>query len=99
MKKEFPVCPAELQSILSKELADLSLRYMIAMYWQGRSDKIPSPLMPLLDWLTRNGLPQGVSSSWSGFSHNQTSFVDMDHQSLLNHAMAFSEMACREAKK
>jgi hypothetical protein len=84
-------CPAELRNKLERELSSDGLRYMLAMYWQGRTDKISSGLTELLEWLTVNGLPAEVADTWTGCRPGQKSaFFGMDHQELLNKALGFA---------
>lgn len=83
-------CPPHLTLILAAELSAGNLRYMLSMYWQGRADKISMTLRPMLDWLTKNGLPADVASTWSQFEPGQIAFKDQDHQKLLEVAMVFA---------
>jgi len=83
-------CPVELRTLLDEELASLGLRYMLAMYWRGRSDKIPTRLLPLLQWITVNSLPDDVAATWVEFEPGKTAFKNRDHQSLLDSAMGFA---------
>lgn len=90
MKNGISICPVELRSLLEAELVSSDLRYMLAMYWQGRSDKIPERLFPLLEWLTKNGLPSDVAATWAKFQPGRVAFVGRDHHLLLDIAMLFA---------
>jgi hypothetical protein len=84
-------CPSEFRQKLERELSSDGLRYMLAMFWQGRSDKISSDLMGLLEWLTINGLPSEVVRTWKGCSPGKKSaFLGMDHQDLLDKVIGFA---------
>lgn len=83
-------CPIELRLVLEAEMASGGLRYMLAMYWQGRADKIPERLLPLLEWVTKNGLPPEVTATWVKFQPGQVAFVGRNHQLLLVIAMRFA---------
>lgn len=85
-----PACPVELRSLLEAELVSSRLRYMLAMYWQGRSDKISERLLPLLEWVTKNGLPTDVAATWVKFQPGQVAFMGRDHQLLLAIALRFA---------
>lgn len=85
------VCPPELRPLLISELSSDRLRYMLAMCWQGRADKISSGLVPLLEWITRNGLQsQSPGQAWA-FQPGKTAFAGQDHQALLDEALGFAQ--------
>lgn len=87
-----PTIPADLLPVLKEEVARDGLRYMLAMYWQGRSDKIPTHLMPVLQWLTVNA----VAADQPGpreFAHGMVMFVGADHGALLDVAMKKAAIA------
>lgn len=83
-------CPEELRSSLDAELGSSGLRYLLSMYWLGRADKIPERLHPLLEWLTKNGLPPEITASWVKFQSGKVGFVGRNHQLLLDIAMRFA---------
>ena len=82
-------CPVHLRQELTAEISSGNLRYMLAMYWQGRADKVPSGLRQLLDWITKNGLPDGVGQEWE-FRPGQVAFKGQDHEVLLKSALSFA---------
>jgi hypothetical protein len=88
-------CPIELRSLMKRELDTLGLRYMLAMYWQGRADKISGDLWQLLEWITRNGLPKEVSSGWVNFKAGEVAFEGRGHANLLEEAMEFSRKSLK----
>lgn len=88
-------CPVEIRSDLETELNSNGLRYMLAMYWQGRADKIPNRLLPILEWITEKGLPKDISCTWLKFQPGQTVFLGQDHSALLDVAMQFAQASLR----
>ena len=82
--------PGELRSIIQREFEADFLRYMLAMYWQGRSDKIPSPLMPALQWISEHGVAADVPGPRI-FEHGRCMFVESDHHALLREALQMVE--------
>lgn len=78
--------PANFLPVLKEEVARDGLRYMLAMYWQGRSDKIPSSLMPVLQWLTDHEVPSEQTGSRE-FAHGRVMFAGGDHGALLDAVM------------
>lgn len=83
-----PKIPEEILHLLQGELASGGLRYMLAMHWQGRLDKISPRILPALEWVSRNCLPAEQASSFSGSKLRAVSFVGLDHNELLNMAVA-----------
>lgn len=81
--KRSNAAPAEVAALLRREVNADTLRYMLAMYWQGRSDKIPAPLMPALQWATENAVPASQPGP-SNFSNGQCMFQGADHAELLD---------------
>lgn len=84
--------PIEVRVKLDAELSSGGLRYMLAMYWQGRKDKISDELIPMLDWVTKNCLPVSQGESFE-YSPGSVSFAGQDHAALLNAAMAAASQA------
>lgn len=84
--------PEDLLPVAKEEAFSGWLRYMLAMYWQGRGDKIPPRLMPVLEWLTMNALPKGQRGS-RVFSHGRVMFEGEDHTILLDAVMQHPDIA------
>ena len=68
------------------------LRYLLAMFWQGRADKIPDRKIPLLAWVTENAFPPNRDEDRQ-FRPGFVMFPGADHQILLAKALAFAQDA------
>lgn len=92
-------CPSELRPLLISEFSSDRLRYMLAMCWQGRTDKISSRLIPLLEWITRNGLRSQLTpgQAWT-FRPWETAFAGLDHSALLEEALGFAQDCVKKIK-
>lgn len=86
-RSTLPPCPDDLKKIIGGELKSDGLRYMLAMYWQGRKDKISHGLVPALDWLTQNGLPSDIVADFQ-FKPGDVAFHD--HSVLIERVMQFA---------